>query len=835
MRFLISLARRDLGASGRSLWVFRTCLALGVALVAAVGGLYQQVSGALLDDTRALMGGDVEVESRRPLPEDVQAWLRDNGTVSRLTELRTMMRAGEGGLQIVELQSFDDNYPLYGSLRLEPDAPLADVTALRDGRHGIALDPVLAERLDLSIGDTVGVGSLTLEVRALIREQPDRALSADWRGAPVLISDDALEASGLVTPASRIEFEYRVRTEESPDAWRDRFFDAFPDGGWEVDTLTGRSERIAERLGQVASSLLIVAFSTLFIGGLGVFNAVSAYLREKRVTIATLRALGLRDNRLAGVYLLQVGLLAGGASLVGAVIGVAVAATGARFAAGHLPVEQAWTLLVVPALAAVAFGLLIAFTFSLPALGRALAVDPATLFRGDQGGTAPLPRRWRVATLAGCGLIAALVLAALPDALFGLAFLAVVALVMGLLDLVVRALRYGARRMESHPVLDDRFSLRLAVANLHRPGSPLRASLLSLGSALTLIVGCAVVVSALLYTLNSTIPENAPALVLYDIQDEQVGPVTDALETSAGASRVDIAPLVLGRLSHVNGEPLRDSDDGDRRVEARDEHKLTYRGDNVDGVTMDRGAWWNADDAGVQVAMEDREADQLGLQVGDVLTFDIAGRSLEATLSGIYRQQGMQTRFWFEAMIEDGALDDFIHRHVGAAWMDDEAAKAAQSDIAGIAPNVVTVRTADIVKTASELLGRATLALAAVAVISLAVSLLVLSGVMATSRARQVYDATILHSLGARLGAIRRSLQLEYLLLAALTSLFAIVAGTAIAMPLVALRLKIVDPYPLWPAVVVAVAVSGACLHLGARYLLHRLRLNPAVLLRSGG
>ena len=426
-------------------------------------------------------------------------------------------------------------------------------------------------------------------------------------------------------------------------------------------------------------------------------------------------------------------------------------------------------------------------------------------------------------------------LTALPDPVFGLAFLAVVAVVMGLLDLVVRALRFGARRMESHPVLDNRFSLRLAVANLHRPGSPLRTSLLSLGSALTLIVACAVVVSALLYTLNSTIPENAPALVLYDIQDDQVEPVTNALESSGGANRVDIAPLVLGRLSHVNGEPLGESDDGDRRVEARDEHKLTYRGGNIDGVTMDRGDWWRADDAGVQVVMEDREADQLGLEVGDVLTFAIAERAIEATLTGIFRQQGMQTRFWFEAILSAGALDPFIHRHVGAAWMDDEAAKAAQAAIAGIAPNVVTVRTADIVKTARELLGRASLALAGIAVISLVVSLLVLSGVMATSRARQVYDATILHSLGARLPPIRRSLQLEYGLLAVITSLFAIAAGLAIALPVVVIRLKIVDDFPLWPAAVVAVAVSATCLHLGARYLLRRLRINPATLLRSGG
>ena len=835
MRFLLDLARRDLAAGGSSLWVFRACLALGVALVAATGGLYQQVAGALMDDTRALAGGDVEVESRRPLSEDVLAWMNANGTVSLLTELRTMMRTGEGGLDIVELQSVDDNYPLYGELLLEPAVGLAEATAFDDGRYGIALDPVLAERLDLDIGDTVGIGALTLEVRALIRAQPDRSLAADWRGPPVLIDDDALAASGLVTPASRIEFEYRVRTDGDADAWTERFLDAFPRSDYEVQTFIGRGERIAERLGQVASGLMIIGFSTLFIGGLGVFNSIQAWLQGRLGTIATLRALGLRNRRLAGVYLVQVALLAGGASIVGAAIGLAIAAAGAWFADGSVPVAGEVLLLAGPALVAVIFGLLVAFTCSLPAIGRALSVQPAALFRSIEGAVTETPREWWLATLGGSILIALLVLAVLPDPLFGLAFIAVVAALVALLELIVLAIKRLAHAFESRAFLGNRFALRLALANLHRPGSPLGTSLVSLGSALTLLVSCTIVVGALLVTLNETIPDESPALVLYDVQTGQLDAVTDAIEGSGEVERVQLAPLVLGRIAAVNGELLRDSDDDVWRVEARNEHKLTYRADNIDDVTMDRGRWWDDGASGARVAMEDREADRLGLQVGDELIFDIDGRPLEVVLDGIYRQKGMQTRFWFEAIFSNGALDPMIHRHVGAAWMSDAAAVDAQARIAEIAPNVVSVRTASILAAARDLLGKASAALAVVAAVSLAVSLMVLAGVVATSRARQVYDATILHAMGARLSAIRQSLRLEYLLLALVTSLFALAAGSAIAVPLVEWRLRVQDGYPLWPAVIVALAVSAACLDIGARYLLRRLALKPAALLRSGG
>ena len=202
-------------------------------------------------------------------------------------------------------------------LELEPATGLAEATSLRDGRWGLAIDPLLGLRLGLAVGDRVRVGELEMEVRALVRRQPDRAFNADWRGPPVLLAAEAMQASGLIQPGSRVDYDYRVATDLPAEQWRERFYDRFADASWEVRTFRDRSERIAERLGQIASGLMIIAFSTLFIGGLGVFNSIQSYLQGKLKTIATLRTLGLRNRRLAALYLLQVGMLAGVASLLG--------------------------------------------------------------------------------------------------------------------------------------------------------------------------------------------------------------------------------------------------------------------------------------------------------------------------------------------------------------------------------------------------------------------------------------------------------------------------------------------------------------------------------------
>ncbi len=839
MRFLLELAWRELRVNGRSLWVFCACLMLGVILVAAAGGLYRVVSAGLLADTRVLLGGDLEIDSNAALEPAALDWIEQRGELALVIELDTMLGTPDGNFLRVELQSVDDNYPLYGELVLDPAIPLEQALALASDRYGAAIDATLAERLGIGVGDDVSVGGIQLRIRAIVVNQPDRRLNADWRGAPLMLSEAALKQTGLIQPGSRIEYEYHVRTEQPAETWRDRFYAAFPGKPWEIMTFADRSERIAERLNQIASGLLIIGLSTLFIGGLGVFNSIETYLKGRLKTIAILRAVGLRRRPLAGVYLLQVGMLSGGASLAGALLGAGFARLGTTAIESQIPIDVTVADLALPAAIAFAFGLLTAFAFTFPAIGRALSAQPAALFRANEPGIGQTPRGWWLASLACAACLVGLILLALPDPLFGLGFVVLVGLVLGVLEGVVRGIRRAARSLEARSGIARPFAIRFALANLHRPGSSLRTSLLSLGSAVTLLVACTLIVVAVLRALTATIPAEAPALVLYDVLDDQAELVRQTVTGAAPAARVELAPLVLARFAAVNGQPLTERGDTEQArmtdLAARADFKLSYRGGNIDNVTLVAGEWWTEPVSGrPRIAMEDREAGRLGVGPGDVITILSAGRSFDAEIVAIYSQKGLQTRFWFEGIISDGALDGLIARQVGAAFLDDDAAIGVQKDIARVAPNVVSVRTANLLATARDILGKAASGLAVIAAVSLGASLLVLISVLAAGRTRQIYDATVLHAVGARFALIRKGLRFEYLLLAAVASVFAILLGAAIALPLLRFRLKLPSEDLIWLGALVAFSVNGISLALGARYLLHRLRLNPVTLLRGG-
>ena len=845
--WMLKFAITDLRSRISALKVFLACLILGVTLVAATASLYRVIEQSLLADTRMLLGGDVELDASEPLPSDVIDWVGRTGTLSLVREFDTIVSGESGdGFFRAEILIPDAAYPLYGELQLTPDQSRAELTARKDGRWGAVIDPLLAERLGQTIGDQIEIGAATFRISGLIQKQPDRRLNANWRGLPIMISEQAVEATELIRPGSRVDYEYRVKTDQNLDTWLADFEQAFPEPNWDTTTFAERSQRIAERLDQIATALILIAFTTLFIGGLGVANSIHAYLDEKLGTIATLQTLGLRRKPLVAIYLLQIGLLGSLAGLIGGGIGlgfsaVAISLAGDAYALSGPEGAGGWlSLWFVPLLLSWLFAVLTAYVFALRALARALAASPAGLFRGQVQAARNEPRTWRVASYVLLAIYISATLFWLPSPQLGFLFLLAVVVLWALLEGIIKGLRRGAKALENSGFADRKFARRLALANLHRPDSPLRATLLSLGTALTLVVACTLMVTTLLRALETTIPAESPALILYEVFPDQMEPLTSGLESLDPSSRTELLPLVRARMAAINKEPIADAlaDDPRARREAMgDEYKLTYLAGNPEGLELVKGNWWSTpapEGQPAYMAMEDREANALGLTVGDRIEFTAQDQPIAVEIRAIYRQKGLQTRFWFEGVLQQGALDGLISLYVGAVYQSDPAAKESQQWLASNIPNVITLRTADWLETAGDLLNKAAAGLAAVASVSLLASLLVLSSVVSVSRRRQLYEANLLHCLGARHQAIRNSMLLETGLLTLLATVFATGLGSLIALPVADLALKLPAGDLWWIGALVAGVVSALALLGGLLPTLRAMRLNPAVLLRDG-
>ena len=234
--------------------------------------------------------------------------------------------------------------------------------------------------------------------------------------------------------------------------------------------------------------------------------------------------------------------------------------------------------------------------------------------------------RARIVCAALAVAAAVALIALVPDRIIGIGFVISMVLLYLALSGVVVVMRKFARRLVQSGRLDRHFAARRAFAGLDQPGSPLRPLLLSLGIASTLLVAATIVIVSMVRLLDSTVPARSPALAFYDIQDRDINAFREVVSDAPGVTNVETVPLVLGRLTHVNDKPLSTRDDATEALEANDEHKLGYRVERVDNVRATSGSLWASDYQGPPlVAMEDREAGQIGVKVGDRLTFTIFG------------------------------------------------------------------------------------------------------------------------------------------------------------------------------------------------------------------
>ena len=489
-----AIARRELRGGIKGFRTFLACLALGVAAIAGVGSLSSTVTAGLEGDARALLGGDVDIRTiHRPATAAQFAWLERSGAVSSTLHMRAMARTVDGGARsLISLRAVDGRYPLYGRLELDPPTPKAAALDFSDGMWGAAVERGLLARLGVTPGAAIRVGEATYRIRAVIEREPDRTggARAISLGPRVMVAMASLPATQLVRPGSLLHYHYRVRL--PPDvtlaAWRRALDEAFPDAGWRVRDRTNATPGIRRFIDRTIQFLTLVGLTALLVGGVGIGNSVRAYLAGKNTVIATLKCLGAPSRLIFQVYFIQVSVMALGGIALGLAVGGLVPVLVAGLLTEWLPVPAQFAFYPAPLAAAALFGVLTTLVFSLWPIARACRVPAGSLFRDL---IQPVRRR-PGAVVVGATVLAVLALAALAVLTAserGLAIWFVGGTAVSLL--AFRAASWAVRRLARRCSGARSARLRLALANLHRPGAPTGSIMLSLGLGLSVLMSVA--------------------------------------------------------------------------------------------------------------------------------------------------------------------------------------------------------------------------------------------------------------------------------------------------------------------------------------------------------
>jgi putative ABC transport system permease protein len=838
----LRFAVRELRGGLRGFYVFIACIALGVMAIAGVGSVAASLSEGLAREGRTLLGGDVAFSliQREAKPDEV-AFLRSRGQLSVAATLRAMARTSDGRLALVELKAVDGVYPMLGELTLEPKMPVADLLAERDAAFGAAADSTLLARLDLKIGDRIGIGSASFEIRSVVNAEPDKLAGGVGLGPRFLISEAGLRATGLLQPGSLVRWIYRVKLpdnatdDRAATALIDDVRHALPEAGWEIRSRSNASPQLERTISRFTQFLTLVGLAALLVGGVGVANAVKSHIDRRRDVIAAFKALGATGRDVFTIYLTQVILLAG----IGSAIGLAAGA-----ALPFIIVGVFGKLLPLPVVAALhadelalsfGYGLLTALAFGLWPLGRVHDVPVAALFREAVTSEWHRPR-WRYLALMAVviALLVAVVIGLAYDKRVAAAFVVSSIAVFALLRGIAAGLMAVARRLPR-----SRFTmLRLAIANIYRPGALTPSVVMSLGLGLAVLVTITQIDGNLRRQFMAALPDRAPSFYFIDIPTNEAGRFGEFLKNTAPGSTVEDVPMLRGRIVSARGvkaEDLKASTDSEWVLQS--DRGLTYTGEIPKGSKIVEGQWWGADYSGPPlVSMEKKIADGLGLKIGDEIVVNVLGRDIPAAIGNLRTVDWQSLGINFVLVFSPNAFKGAPHTHIATlteTHPDSAGDARIIKAIADAFPMVTSVRVRDALETIGTVVTNLVLAIRGASAVTLISAILVLGGALAAGHRHRVYDAVILKTLGATRARLLGAYALEYLMIGFATAVFGVIAGSIAAWLIVTRLMTLSFVWQAGSAAGVVAAALVVTVGLGLAGTLLALNQKPATVLRN--
>ncbi|HYS88387.1 MAG TPA: FtsX-like permease family protein, partial [Bradyrhizobium sp.] len=773
-------------------------------------------------------------------PQEV-AFLRARGEVSVAATLRGMARAADGRAALVELKAVDAAYPMLGELTLDPKMPAADLLAERDGAFGAAADQTLLARLDLKIGDRVSIGSATFQIRSVVGAEPDKLAGGLGFGPRFLVSEGGLRATGLLQPGSLVRWIYRVKLpdnaadDRAATALADDARRALPEAGWEIRSRGNASPQLERTISRFTQFLTLVGLAALLVGGVGVANAVKSHIDRRRDVIAAFKALGATGRDVFTIYLTQVVVLA----VVGSVIGLAVGAALPFIIVGVF--GKLLPLPVVPALhqgelaLSFVYGLLTALAFALWPLGRVHDVPVAALFREAVSAEWHRPR-WRYLALMAVviALLIAVAVGLAYDKRIAAVFVASSVLVFALLRGIAAALMALARRLPRTRMT----MLRLAIANIYRPGALTPSVVMSLGLGLAVLVTITQIDGNLRRQFMAALPDRAPSFYFIDIPTAEAGRFGAFLRETAPQSTVEDVPMLRGRIVSARGvkaEDLKASTDAEWVLQS--DRGLTYTGEIPRGSEIVEGKWWGADyDGPPLVSMEKKIADGLRLKIGDEIVVNVLGRDIPATIGNLRNVDWQSLGINFVLVFSPNAFRGAPHTHI-ATLTDNHPDPAGDAriikSVAEAFPTVTSVRVREALETIGNVVTNLVLAIRGASAVTLISAVLVLGGALAAGHRHRVYDAVILKTLGATRARLLGAYALEYLMIGFATAIFGVIAGSVAAWLIVTRLMTLSFIWQAGSAAGVVAAALIVTVGLGLAGTLLALNQKPATVLRN--
>jgi putative ABC transport system permease protein len=683
---------------------------------------------------------------------------------------------------LVSLKAVDPHqYPFYGEVALQPAGDLRQV--LTDSTVVVAEDLLI--RLRTQLGASLKIGDSTFRIAAILVREPDRMSSGMGLGPRVMMTQSALEKSGLLQQGSRSgeRFLFKLSPNNgSIAAVRARLEQVLPDA--QITDFRESNPALTDGLKRSTGLLSLICLVAMVLGAIGVAMAMRAHLQQRVEVLAIMKSIGARSSDILRIYLLQTVLLGLVGGLIGVLAGLGVEWIFPALLGRLIPMQAELHLPWHSALAGLGTGILTTVLFCLPPLLQIRTVRPNLVLRrmveepaGQQSWWVRLrdaKAQWLTAIviLFGLGAIAA----ALSDSVvvgrwFAGALCALLVVILAVSALTLRVVRGFLSRTRLHL----QSSVRHGLANLYRPGNQSAAVLAALGMGVMLILTVFLMQHGVIEEMKVTGGPNLPNIFLVDISSRELDGVKRLLaQQPAVRGNLETLPSVAGRIVSVDGtaaEELKLKNYPKRLLQTV---SLTWSRELPTGSTMVEGAWRDMDD-GHSLAVTEHIAERLHLHLGSQIVFTSNGRTIQAQVTAIIRHNGQHVYGRSELILTERALAGLPVIYYGAAHVDPQQVGAVQRALFSAYPTVTVINIADVIETIQAVVQQITVVVRFLAAFSILSGAVILASSIASTRFRRVREVVVLKTLGAKRNHIAAVFSVEFIVLGLLAGLVGVI------------------------------------------------------------
>ena len=802
-------------------------LIIAVSALSAVGFFIDRMRTGLERDAHQLLGADLLINADTPIPLPWRQEAQRRGLVLADTvTFPSMAQAGEGEQSLAQLASIkavSPGYPLRGTLKITTDAAQASAalgakTDATPARGTVWVDANVLTALKTGVGSTIRVGDLEFTIAQLIASEPDRGASFANFAPRVMLSLADLAATGLVENGSRVTYRMQVAAPNSKslpavaayEAWVKVQIATDAVKGVRVESLENGRPEMRATLDRADRFLSLVGLLSAMLAAVAVAMAARRFMLRHLDACAMLRCLGLTQNQVTALYLIEFALV----GLVGSALGVLVGLGGHYVLLeliGKLIETELPPVSLMPAVQGVITGMLLLVGFALPPILQLRNVPHNRVIRREQAAPAPMA----LATY-GLGVIVFAGLLLWQSGDLKLALLTAAGF-LGALGVFALAGWLGLLSLKRLRGVIDNQSWRFAVTSLQRRRGATIVQVVSLALGLMALLLLTVVRGDLMAAWRSATPPDAPNRFVINIMPDQKADVTRRIAAAKVASPT-LYPMIRGRLTAVNGVAITGAtyqDDNARRMSDR-EFNLSTTGELPPTNQIVAGKWYEDKPGVAEASVEQGIAKTLRLKLGDTMRFDVGGTIVEAKVTSLRKLEWGSMRANFFVIINPAAMQNTAQTYMTAFHLPPEAA-GLTNELAREYPNLSVIDVSGIIRQLQDVLDQVVTAIEFLFAFTLASGVLVLYAALMGSQDERTREAGLLRALGATRSQLARAQWIEFSLVGGLAGLLAATGAASLGWALATYQFKFAWTFS--PMVWVAGLVVGAACAVIGGYL----------------